>query len=35
MSQQIEEFPGTSLSEKDFKEGRVLFRPDAMNGQYS
>ena len=29
------ELPGTSLSEKDFEEGKVLFNHDQLNGQFA
>jgi uncharacterized OB-fold protein len=35
MTANIEHFPGTSLSEKDFAEGNVLYVHDEMNGQYA
>jgi uncharacterized protein len=35
MTEKIKHFPGTSLSEKDFAEGKVLFRHDALKGRYA
>jgi uncharacterized OB-fold protein len=35
MTAKIKEFPGISLSEKDFTEGKVLFNYDALNGQFA
>lgn len=28
-------FPGTSLSEKDFQQGKILFRHDELHGEYA
>ncbi len=35
MSPETHEFRGTSLSEKDFEDGRILFRHDKMDGLYA
>ena len=35
MTAKIKEFPGTSLSEQDFDEGKVLFNYDQLNGIYA
>jgi uncharacterized OB-fold protein len=35
MTAKIKHFPGTSLSEADFSEGRVLYNLDEMNAQYA
>ena len=35
MTSKIQEFPGTSLSEKDFQDKRVLFLHDQMNARYT
>jgi hypothetical protein len=35
MTVKIKEFPGTSLSEDDFKEDKVLFNFDKLNGIYA
>jgi hypothetical protein len=35
MTGQFKQFPGTPLSEKDFAEGRILFRHDELNAQYA
>ena len=34
MTAKIKEFPGTSLSEQDFTEGKVLFHHDQLHGVY-
>lgn len=35
MTSKIKVFPGTPLREVDFKEGKILYRYDEMNGQYA
>lgn len=35
MTSRIEHFPGTSLSEKDFAEGKVLFNYDELKAHYA
>jgi uncharacterized OB-fold protein len=35
MTSKIETFPGTPLSEGDFKEGKISFRHDQMNAQFA
>ncbi|TET82783.1 MAG: Zn-ribbon domain-containing OB-fold protein [Anaerolineales bacterium] len=35
MTSKIKVFPGTPLREVDFKEGKILYRHDEMNGQYA
>lgn len=35
MTANIESFPGTPLSEQDFKDGKILFRNDEMNAHYA
>jgi uncharacterized protein len=35
MTAKIKEFPGTSLNEKDFAEGKILFNFDELNGLYA
>jgi uncharacterized OB-fold protein len=35
MTAKIKEFPGKSLSEQDFDEGKVLFNFDKLNGVYA
>jgi hypothetical protein len=35
MTAKIKEFPGVSLSEKDFADGKILFNYDKLNGQYA
>jgi hypothetical protein len=35
MTSKIKSFPGTSLSESDFSEGKVLFRHDQLHGEYA
>ena len=35
MTSRFKEFHGTSLSEKDFSEGRVLFNHDEMKADYA
>lgn len=35
MTSKIKVFPGTPLREVDFKQGKILYRYDEMNGQYA
>ena len=35
MTAKIKEFPGISLSEKDFTDGKILFNHDALNGHFA
>jgi len=35
MTSKIKVFPGTPLREVDFKQGKILYRHDEMNGQYA
>jgi uncharacterized OB-fold protein len=35
MTSRIKNFPGTSLSEQDFAEGKVLFAHDTLKAEYS
>jgi len=35
MSIEMKEFPGISLSEKDFEEGKILFNHDELRGDYA
>ncbi|MGW8249282.1 MAG: Zn-ribbon domain-containing OB-fold protein [Anaerolineales bacterium] len=35
MTSKIEHFPGTTLSEDDFAQGKVLFNYDQLNGSYA
>lgn len=35
MTIKFKEFPGTPLSEADFKEGKILFRHDEMKGDFA
>lgn len=35
MTAKIKEFPGISLSEQDFNDGKILFNFDKLNGQYA
>jgi uncharacterized OB-fold protein len=35
MTSKIKEFPGISLSEQDFKDGKVLFNFDRLNGIFA
>jgi uncharacterized OB-fold protein len=35
MTEKIKEFPGISLSEQDFKDGKVLFNFDKLNGLFA
>lgn len=35
MTAKIKSFPGTSLEEKDFQEGKILHRFDKLNGKYA
>ena len=35
MTAKIKEFPGTPLSEKDFKEGKILFNHDEMKADFA
>ena len=35
MTEKIKNFPGTGLSEKDFKEGKILFNHDELDGQFA
>jgi uncharacterized OB-fold protein len=35
MTAKIKEFPGVSLSEQDFSEGKILFNFDRLDGQFA
>jgi uncharacterized OB-fold protein len=35
MTSKINEFPGTPLSEDEFRQGKVLFNYDQLNGKYA
>ena len=35
MTEKIKHFPGTSLSEKDFADGKILFNHDALKAEFA
>jgi hypothetical protein len=35
MTSNIHEFPGTPLSEEDFRQGKILFNYDELNGKFA
>ena len=35
MTEKIKEFPGTPLSEKDFREGKILHNFDELKGDFA